>query len=78
MAKEIETAASTAQQPSAKQCIFFPVKEEERELLLTPSERVESKYIHMIFKCLNTTSDYSTGINICSVYQFSFCLPYAC
>lgn len=50
--EEIETAASTAEQPSAKQCIFFPVKEEERELLLDPLQRVESKSIHMIIQML--------------------------
>ncbi|XP_031431631.1 uncharacterized protein LOC105891837 isoform X3 [Clupea harengus] len=39
---ELETVTSTVPRPTAKQCIFFPVKEEERELRLDPSPRAEN------------------------------------
>ncbi|KAG5271063.1 hypothetical protein AALO_G00175470 [Alosa alosa] len=41
--KAAGTATPTVHQPIAKQCIFFPVKEEERELLLDLPQRAENQ-----------------------------------
>lgn len=65
---ELETVTSTVPRPTAKQCIFFPVKEEERELRLDPSPRAESKSIYMM---LTSNKKYYLNVSVVCLHAIN-------